>query len=147
MTAANARNLVEPHAVALEACADAMSAAGIGCAHTGGYVTHLRCMAGSMRASAARGEIPSAYTSTMIGAKETDMPADTDDKTLKAIQAAMNSVECKATAHYFRKHGLTIEKIETVGEFDARLRARALPIPLHERLAMKSALLRAGLLV
>jgi hypothetical protein len=58
----------------------------------------------------------------------------------------MNTPECRTIAHIVRKHGLVIDRIESVGEFDMKLRARALPIPLHERLAMKSAMLRAGLL-
>jgi hypothetical protein len=135
--------LVEPHAAALEACADGMSAAGIGCPPSTGYADRLRAMAYRLRADAANGILPSSYI--MTGNKE--MTDTSSEATLKAISAAMNTVECKATAHYFRKHGLTIEKIESVQEFDAKLRARQLPIPLHERLAMKSALLRAGLLV
>jgi hypothetical protein len=143
MTAANARNLVEAHCQALEAAADGMAAAGIGLVPVVGHVDRLKKMVYDMRASAARGEIPSSYT--MQGVKDvTDTPST--EATLKAITAAMNTVECKATAHYFRKHGLAIDRIETVQEFDAKLRARQLPIPLHERLAMKSAMLRAGLL-
>lgn len=52
---------VEPHAVNLEAAADKMEAAGIGCAQASGHVSHLRRMAASMRSSAHQGTIPSSY--------------------------------------------------------------------------------------
>jgi len=141
MIASMARQIVEPCAAALEACAENMSAAGIGLVPIVGHVDRLKKMAWDLRAAAERGEVPSSYT--MVGMKETDM--GTTDTTVKAISAAMASTEMKGVMHIIRKHSIVIEKVEDVGAFDLRIRARA--IPLHERLAMKSALLRAGLLV
>ncbi|WP_426442040.1 hypothetical protein [Bradyrhizobium genosp. P] len=61
--AANAatRDMVEPHAAALDACHAAMAAAGIGTHPTNGHVHVLRRMADSMRAEAAMGKVPSAW--------------------------------------------------------------------------------------
>lgn len=59
--AANLLPKVEPHASKLEACADAMEAAGIGSDPNNGHAVHLRKMAGSMRADAAQGRMPSAF--------------------------------------------------------------------------------------
>lgn len=58
LAAANQTHLVEPHAKALEACADGMTAAGIGGHETRGHATMARKMAAHMRASAAMGELP-----------------------------------------------------------------------------------------
>lgn len=52
---------VKPHADSLRACADAMSAAGIGQHPTGGHVVKLNRMADQMEAAAALGETPHVY--------------------------------------------------------------------------------------
>src|ERR1700726_540487 len=54
------RDVVEPHAVAIESCAASMEAAGLG-GGLHGHVETLRHMAGCMRADAARGTVPSIY--------------------------------------------------------------------------------------
>jgi hypothetical protein len=137
MIARQTTALVESHCQALEACADQMSAAGIGLVPLFGHVDRLRRMAYDLRADAAKGIIPDRYT--MVG--ERDMV----EVNPTAIQAAMASTEMKGVMHIIRKHSIVVEKVEDVSSFDLKIRARA--IPLHERLAMKSAMLRAGLLV
>lgn len=52
---------VEPHATRLEAAADQMEKDGIGLHETSGHVSHMRRMAGAMRADAAVGKMPHAY--------------------------------------------------------------------------------------
>lgn len=55
------RMKVEPHAKALDACADTMEAAAVGGHPSNGHVAVLRRMAGAMRAEAAMGKIPHIY--------------------------------------------------------------------------------------
>lgn len=52
------RNMVEPHASALESAANAMQTAGVGAHPANGHVKVLHSMAASMRASAAMGQVP-----------------------------------------------------------------------------------------
>lgn len=61
LAAANQLHLVEPHAKALESCADGMTAAGIGGHESRGHAVLARKMAAHMRASAAMGELPHIY--------------------------------------------------------------------------------------
>jgi hypothetical protein len=61
INAINQTALVEPHAKALESCANAMEAAGIGGDLTNGHVTVLRKMAADLRASGAHGKLPSVF--------------------------------------------------------------------------------------
>lgn len=58
---AHTEAMVEPHAKALEACADGMEAAGIGNHPTRGHVAIARNMAKTMRASAAMGQLPHVF--------------------------------------------------------------------------------------
>jgi hypothetical protein len=51
----------EPHAKALEGCAAACEASGVGLHNTRGHVAVMRRMAGNMRADAAMGKIPHEY--------------------------------------------------------------------------------------
>jgi hypothetical protein len=132
---------VEPHALALEGCADAMAAAGIGCAPVTGHADYLRAMAYSLRSQAAKGILPSS-TTTMNGVQ--DMPNVTDTAP-PSIKAAMETSDFRAVSHLVRKYSLDIDRIQTIAEFDLKLRAKALP-PV-DRIALKSALTRAGLLV
>jgi hypothetical protein len=53
--------MVEPHADRLEAAADEMSKAGIGLHATDGHVSHIRRIAGSLRAAAAEGRVAHRY--------------------------------------------------------------------------------------
>jgi len=79
--AANAatREMVEPHAAALDACRAAMEAAGIGTHPSMGHVHVLRRMADSMRAEAEMGKLPSTW-------RDHDYPtyASADDKMIRA---------------------------------------------------------------
>lgn len=52
---------IEPHATRMEAAAEQMEKDGVGLHETQGHVSHLRRMAGSMRADAAVGKVPHAY--------------------------------------------------------------------------------------
>jgi hypothetical protein len=52
---------VEPHANRVEAAAEQMEKDGIGLHETSGHVSHMRRMAGAMRADAAVGKMPHAY--------------------------------------------------------------------------------------
>ena len=60
--------LVEPHALRLEAAADAMDKAGIGGHPVRGHVAVLRSMAANMRADAAVGKLPNAYANSLYAA-------------------------------------------------------------------------------
>jgi hypothetical protein len=55
------RTSIDGHARALEAAADGMEEDGIGLHPTQGHVSHLRRMAGSLRADAALGKTPYEY--------------------------------------------------------------------------------------
>jgi hypothetical protein len=136
MIAAQLRNMIESHALALEGCANNMEAAGVGCANEGGYVTHLRCMAWHLRKSADAGVLPDTYS--MVGEREMVEANPT------AIKAALETPAVRQVQHLLRKYSLTIDKIETVADFDIKLRAQA--APLHDRIVLKSTLMRAGLL-
>jgi hypothetical protein len=129
--------LVETHCCALEAAANAMEAAGIGAMPVVGHADRLRRMAYDLRASAAAGIIPDRYT--MVG--ERDM-VETNPK---AIAAAMDRPDMKAVAHLLRRYAIEITKVESVVDFDLKLRAAA--TPLSDRLILKSTLMRSGLLV
>lgn len=59
--AASMRDMVEPHANALESVAAAMECAGIGTHPTMGHVAAVRRVAGSMRAAAAMGQLPTIH--------------------------------------------------------------------------------------
>jgi hypothetical protein len=114
-----------------------MSAAGVGCAPTNGHADVLRAMAYRLRAEAAQGTIPSSYS--MSGEKQ--MP----EATPAVIAAALERPDVKQVQHLLRKYSIAIDKIESVIDFDIRLRAVAMP--LHDRIVLKSTLMRSGLLV
>lgn len=59
---------VEPHALRLEAAADAMDKAGLGGHPTRGHVAVLRDMAGCMRADAMKGKMPNEYGGSLYAA-------------------------------------------------------------------------------
>jgi hypothetical protein len=60
-SSANVLAMVEPHCSALEGCAAAMEAAGIGGDPKNGHVTALRQMASRIRAEASNGKVPSIW--------------------------------------------------------------------------------------
>lgn len=62
LKAASVLSVVKPHADALRACADGMSAAAIGMHEKFGHATKLRAMADSMEAEAALGKMPHVYS-------------------------------------------------------------------------------------
>lgn len=69
------RDMVEPHAAALESCAASMEAAGVGTAPKVGHAAALRHMAASMRAEAAMGKVPHIWRDQVY--------ASADDKMLR----------------------------------------------------------------
>lgn len=84
---------VEPHATALESCAAAMEADGVGLDPTRGHVAVLRRMASGMRAEAAVGKIPHIW-------RDHDYPSwasadphkkEEDDMNAKEFQAALEA--------------------------------------------------------
>jgi len=81
-------NSVEPHAKAIESCAAAMDAAGIGGHPKSGHVAVLNRMAGSMRAEAALGKVPHVF-------RDNDYPysAGADDKGQIDAEAMKKAVE------------------------------------------------------
>jgi hypothetical protein len=137
MIASMARQIVEPCAAALESCAESMSAAGIGLVPVVGHVDRLKKMAWDLRAAAERGELPSSYT--MVGAKEMV------EATPAVIAAALERPDVRSVSHLLRRYGIEITKVESVIDFDIKLRAQA--CPLSDRLVLKSSLMRAGLVV
>lgn len=62
ISAANLLSKIEPHAAKLEAAADKMESEGIGGDANNGHAVVLRKMAGSMRAEAAQGRMPSSWS-------------------------------------------------------------------------------------
>jgi hypothetical protein len=89
---------VEPHASALESCAAGMEAAGIGGDPKRGHVAVLKRMAGSMRASAALGNMPSIYRDHDYGfdaAAETPKPDVATTKKLEELQASLDAANTK----------------------------------------------------
>jgi hypothetical protein len=113
-----------------------MSAAGIGLVPVVGHVDRLKRMAYDLRAEAAKGIIPDRYT--MVGEREMVETNTT------AIKAALDRPDMKAVAHLLRRYAIEITKVETLADFDLKLRAQA--CPLSDRLVLKSSLMRAGLL-
>jgi hypothetical protein len=68
---------VEPHAKALEGCANAMEAAGIGGDLSHGHALHLREIAGDLRSQAAQGRLPSVYHGQLHAAESKSFDATT----------------------------------------------------------------------
>jgi hypothetical protein len=129
--------MVETHCAALEAAANAMEAAGIGAMPVVGHADRLRRMAFDLRADAAKGIIPSRYE--MQGVTEVSAASP------EVIKAALERREVKQVAHLLRKHSIEITAVQSIVDFDSKLRAAA--CPLQDRLLLKSTLLHAGLLV
>ena len=96
--AASVRDVVEPHAQACEAAADGMEAAGIGTHPTMGHVSALRRIAGSLRAAAAMGALPTIHRDhdwPLSAGKDGEGVAD-DVK--KAVEAATKDLSEKLAA-------------------------------------------------
>jgi len=93
---------VEPHAAALEGCAAAMEAAGVGLHPAGGHVAILRRMAGSMRAEAAVGKVPHIFRDHdypySAAANRATEPAVDAKAIEEAVKAATKPVLDKLTA-------------------------------------------------
>jgi hypothetical protein len=88
----------EPHAVALESCAAAMEAAGVGGGNSKlGHVTALRCMAASMRRDAAIGKVPHAYRDhdhpTYASAVATSIKADVARAVATAVKPLHDEIK------------------------------------------------------
>lgn len=105
--AEHTRAAIEPHASALESCAAAMEAAGIGNHASQGHAVVLRRMAGSMRAEAAMGKMPHIYRDHDYGYSAA---ADKGADTAKAVEEATKPL---------------LEKIASLGTQMADLKASA----------------------
>lgn len=99
VSAANLLPKVEPHASKMEACADAMEAAGIGGDPNNGHAVVLRKMAGHMRAEAAQGRMPSAYSGGhMWGSAAKGETVDTAAEVAKAVDALVKPLAASLAA-------------------------------------------------
>lgn len=87
LQAANMLPKVEPHATKMEACADAMEAAGIGGDPNNGHAVILRKMAGHLRAEGAQGRLPGAFHGMYAAADR--VKEDTAAVTAKAVADAV----------------------------------------------------------
>jgi hypothetical protein len=101
---ANARtmSMVEPHAKACEACADAMEAAGVGADPRHGHVAVLRNITGHLRAEAAMGRVPHIYRDhdyfVSAAVDKADPAADMAkklDEMVKPLADGLKSLETK----------------------------------------------------
>jgi len=115
MKAANQTHLVEPHAKALEACADGMCAAGIGGHETRGHAVMARKMAAHLRASAAMGELPHVYRDHDFFSASGE---DKDKKAAEATAATLKTVIEEATKPL-------VDKIAAQGTVIEDLKAKA----------------------
>lgn len=97
LMASNLTHMVEPHAKALEACADSMQAAGIGADEQRGHATLARKMAGHLRASAATGHIPNIYRDHDFLASA-DKPNDVAEQIKAAVEAAVKPLQDQLAA-------------------------------------------------
>jgi hypothetical protein len=92
---ASTRAMVEPHATALEGCAAAMEAAGVGSDPKWGHVHVLRRMSDSMRAEAALGKVPHIFRDhdyPTYASAETNEEIDmTKDEVSKLIASAVET--------------------------------------------------------
>lgn len=88
---AHTESMVEPHAKALEACADGMEAAGIGGHAQRGHVAIARKMASTMRASAAMGQIPHIFQTDDFYRGSSDTGASDVKKELDGIRTEMKA--------------------------------------------------------
>jgi hypothetical protein len=109
---ANARtmSMVEPHALACEACADGMEAAGVGGDPQNGHALVLRRVAGHLRAAAALGKVPHVFRdSDWLTAAADDKADDVSKKLdemvkplpdgLKALESKLADVKAAAVAN------------------------------------------------
>jgi hypothetical protein len=155
------RDLVEPHAAAVESCAASMEAAGLG-GGPHGHVEMLKRMAACMRADAARGTVPSVYHggSTTAGAEKSQgnngMPTDKIFRNASIFASEgskfnLNIEAMKQTAHYrsiaylLKRENIEIHRPVTIAELDDAFAKSALAT--SDRLNVKCCLSRAGLLV
>lgn len=166
---------VAPHADALDACAAGMQAAGIGMHASRGHVAALRHMASTMRAEAATGTTPSAYSGSSYYAaadepkadprvdsmqeslkKVTDAVADLGTKLTDSLAAAAAAKNNDAPERKTLSPAITslLAKASiTLPEGDGKLEVAKLDAALnaagldvHQRMTLKTTLHRANLL-
>lgn len=133
---AKVRDMVEPHAAALDSCADAMEAAGIGAHPRYGHVAAVRKIAATMRAAAALGQVPAIH-------RDHDWPMNAsadaapmgDDKIKAALADALKPVTDKLAATETKLADL---KAAAFNKADAPERKTIAP-------AIKTLLAKAGL--
>jgi hypothetical protein len=79
----NLSQMIEPHATALESCASAMEAAGIGCHPDRGHAALARRMAAHIRSEAALGRVSSRFDdNTMFAAADEPPTFDVRTKSI-----------------------------------------------------------------
>ena len=159
VTSAAIRDMVEPHAAALESCAAAMEAAGIG-GGLHGHVEFLRHMTSSMRAEAARGTVPSAYhtgspftaaaensqgSNAMKDIRPASIFASDGSKFNFNIEAMKQTGHYRSIAYLLKRENIEIHRPVSIAELDEAFAKSALAT--SDRLNVKCCLSRAGLLV
>jgi len=130
ISAANLLPMVEPHAAKLEACADAMEAAGIGGDPNNGHAIQLRRMAAGMRVDAVQGRLPSAIHAA--SAKNSAVAA-----TLQACADAGVSVPASGR--------FTLEGLNAA--LDAAFATNSHPMAWSQRIELKNQIFAAGMLI
>lgn len=161
------RNKVEPHAKALEACADAMDAAAVGGHPQNGHAAVIRRMAGSMRAEGAVGKIPHIWRDhdyPMYASADGKGAAPAENAEVTELKAKMAKLEgdlaaARASSPEPQRKTLTPQITSlmakanvTLGD-DGKLSASAVDtglrnagLSIQERLRIKAAFAQAGLL-
>jgi hypothetical protein len=138
VSAANVLDKIEPHAKALEGCANAMEAAGIGGHSDGGHVALLRKMAADLRSQAAHGRMPYVYRDAGLHAADDVHAASESPAMIKAIQAMEAAgIEPPSGGKFASMDALDLQ-LSSV--FD-----RAAPGYFEQRVSLKNAILKAGL--
>jgi hypothetical protein len=96
---ATVRAQVEPLASALESCASAMEASGVGAEPRGGHAILLRRMASAMRSDAAMGRVPSSYHDGYYASAEPPTAAADSAAAIKtAVDAALKPLQDQLAA-------------------------------------------------
>jgi hypothetical protein len=152
------RDMVEPHAVALESCAASMEAAGLG-GGLHGHVETLWHMAGCMRADAAHGTVPSINrndspftaaaensqgSNAMKDFRPASIFASDGEKFNLSVQAMKQTGHFRSIAYLLDRAAISIERPLSVAELDEKLAGAGLQT--SDRLSIKCNLSRAGLL-
>lgn len=108
---------VEPHANRVEAAADQMEKDGIGLHETSGHVSHMRRMAGAMRADAAVGKMPHAYHDSGSYWAQAEAARQRQDQ----LQAAAQPVKIETTPEFVAMKAAFDKELATTKDAAAAL--------------------------